>query len=77
MADINEALERSKNTDIKPEIMIKLRYRLAQSLAHLRDYEQAASILKHLKTYCNTYGELGSFKICQKLHDKVSELVNH
>jgi hypothetical protein len=29
MADITEALERSKNTDIKPEIMIKLRYRLA------------------------------------------------
>ena len=77
MHDITQALKRSKNTEIKPEIMIKLRYRLAQSLAHLRDYEQAASILKHLKTYCNTYGDLTSFRICQKLNDKVSELVNH
>jgi len=39
MIDINAALERSVKTDIKPEIMIKLRYRLALSLAQLRDYE--------------------------------------
>ena len=77
MADITQALERSQNSEMKPEIMIKLRYRLALSLAHLRDYEQAASILKHLKKYCNTYRCLDLFTACQRLDDKVSELVNH
>jgi tetratricopeptide (TPR) repeat protein len=76
MADISQALERSKNSDIKPDIMIKLRYRLALSLTHLRDYEQALHILKHLKKYCNTYNELGMFRDCQRLEDKVSELAN-
>jgi len=65
MADIKVALERSQNTDIKPDIMIKLRYRLALSLAHLRDYEQALSNLKHLKKYCNTVGNLDFYKVCQ------------
>ena len=77
MADITQALERSTNVDIKPDIMIKLRHRLALSLAHLRDYDQSASILKHLKKYCNLYERLDMWKVCEKLHLKVCELLNN
>jgi len=36
---VNSALEKSTGSDINPEVMIKLKYRLALCLAHLRDYD--------------------------------------
>lgn len=54
-ADCQKALEFQKGTQIDPEITIKLKYRLALCLAHLRDFEAASNVLKHLKKYCNLH----------------------
>lgn len=75
--DCQRALEQSKGAQIEPEIIIKLKYRLALCLAHFRDYKGAANMLKHLKKYCNLHEQVEMFSQTQRLHEKVCELENN
>ena len=53
--DCELALQNKSKTDVDPILMIKLRYRLALCLAHLRDFDGASTVLKELKKHCNVH----------------------
>lgn len=75
--DVQNAISYSRGCDQNPQIMIKMKYRLAVVLANLREYEQAKNILKHLKKYCNLYEQIDLFKQTNILFDKMSSLINN